>query len=130
MTPKELERQVSKVLVALTKEIDDSLFCPRVSHYSDRVFLGLLSKAISLAHAVCQLVKVGLYGEAFGLTRSLVESFLLVKFISNKDHERRAKSYLDFFKAHVYNAEQIRKKYRLSRMKRPDKQGMKWIREA
>lgn len=118
------------MLAALIKETNGALFCPRTSHYSDRVLLGLLSKAISLSQAVSRLVSAGYYGEAFGLARSAVECFLLVKFISNKDADVRAKSYLDFYKAHVYNAEQIRKRYHLSHMKKPDKQRMQWIKEA
>jgi Family of unknown function (DUF5677) len=130
MTPKELGKRLSKTLAALTNEVNDSFLCPRTSHYADRVYLGLLSKSMSLTRSVCHLVSVGYYGEAFGLTRSLVEAFLLIKFISNKDPEGRAKSYLDFYKAHVHNAEQIRKKHRLLHMKKPSKERMKWIRQA
>jgi hypothetical protein len=130
VTPKTLARELSRTLAPLIKETDGALFCPRTSHYSDRVLLGLLSKTITLSQAVSRLVSSGFFGEAFGLARSVVECFLLVKFISNKDTDVRAKSYLDFFKAHIYNAEQIRKKYRLSHMKRPDKQRRGWIKEA
>lgn len=129
MTPKEIERDVTTILSVLTKEIDDAFFCPRADHQLDRVLLGLTSKAVSLARATCHLVQGGFYGEAFGLSRSSVEAFLLMKFISNRKSEERALSYLNFFKAHLYNVEKVRKKH-LSRVKTPDAQRKQWLKDA
>lgn len=124
-----MERRVSNSLKSLAKEINGSCLCPRVDHKLDRVVLGLLSKTVSLARSVCQLVRGGFYAEAFGLTRSSLETFLLAKFISNKKPEQRAESYLNFFKAHYYNSEQVRKKY-FPRSKPPSGVQKQWIDDA
>jgi hypothetical protein len=129
MTPKQMERRVSSSLTALTKEINEASLYPRSDHTLDRVMLGLASKSVSLSRSVCQLVRAGLYAEAFGLSRSSLEAFLLTKFISNKKPEERAQSYLDFFKAHYYNREQVRKKY-FPRSKMPSGIQKQWIDDA
>jgi hypothetical protein len=129
MTPKMKAQEVSSVLTVLTEEINENLFCPRYDYQLDRTLLGLTSKAISLARAVCQLVDGGFYGEAFGLTRTSVEAFFIVKWITNKNAEERAESYVDFVKAHVYNVDKVRKKH-FSHVKRPAGMRKQWIAEA
>jgi hypothetical protein len=71
--------RVSSSLDALKQELDESFLCPRIDHALDRVLLGLTSKAVSLAKAVSHLVGAGYYPEAFGLSRSSLETFLLGK---------------------------------------------------
>jgi hypothetical protein len=62
--------------------------------------------------AVCHLIAAGFYGEALGLTRSVLEAFFIAKYISSRvEGEERAQSYIEFRKAHLYNREQIREKY-------------------
>jgi hypothetical protein len=58
-----------------------------------------------------EMVKSGFYGEAFGLTRSVLEAFFTVKYIMAKDSDARAKSYLAFRDVYAYNQDQIRQKY-------------------
>jgi hypothetical protein len=129
MTPKDIEPDVSFVLNDLTAEIDARFFCPRFDHQLDRTLLGITSKAICLARAVCQLTRGGFYGEAFGLSRSSLEAFLIAKWISNKDGERRADSYVNFAKAHVLNADKVRQTH-FSYAKRPSGINEQWIDEA
>jgi Family of unknown function (DUF5677) len=71
------------------------------------------SKCLRLGDAISVLVERGFYGEAFGLSRSSVEAYLVAKFISNRDKnpEKRAQSYLGFVRAHYFNLEQLRQKY-------------------
>ncbi len=45
---------------------------------------------------MCALVDAGFYGEAFGLSRTLIDIFLTVRYISNKDTERRAKECVEY----------------------------------
>ncbi len=111
MTPEEIEPRVSTALRLLQKEIDDTLLCPRGRFDLDMALLMVMSKALRLGLAVCQLISSGFYGEAFGLTRSLLEAFFIVKYISSKDAESRAHSYLEFRKTYYYNQEEIRKKH-------------------
>jgi hypothetical protein len=129
MTPEDFEPEVSFALAAIRSELDSRYLCPRQQVDLDRALLALTSKALALGQAVCHLVRGRFYGEAFGLARSSVEAFLLVKYISNKDAEERATSYLNFFKAHLYNAEQIRKKH-FSKVKRPGAVKRQWLEDA
>lgn len=116
-------------MTLLTEEINENFFCSRYDYQGDRILLGLTSKAISLARAVCHLVEGGFYGEAFGLTRTSVEAFFIAKWITNKNAEERAESYVNFVKAHVYNVDKVRKKH-FSHAKRPSGMRKQWIDEA
>lgn len=129
MTPKDIEPEISSVLNALSAEIDARFFCPRYDHQLDRTLLGIMSKAVCLARAVCQLTRGGFYGEAFGLSISSLEAFLVAKWISNKDGERRAESYVNFAKAHVLNADKVRQTH-FSYSKPPSGINKQWIDEA
>ena len=80
----------------------------------------IVSRILRVGLAVCHLVSAGFYGEAFGLTRSALEGFFILKYISSsKNSEARAASYLEFRKAHYYNQEQIRQKH-FPHVKRPE----------
>jgi hypothetical protein len=52
----------------------------------------------------------GFFGEAFGLTRSVLEAFFIVKYVSTNDSEARSQSYLDYTEAYYFNQEEVRKK--------------------
>jgi hypothetical protein len=120
MTPEELETRVSAAIKLLQNEIDDTLFCPRNTFALDRALAMLVSRILRVGLAVCHLVSAGFYGEAFGLTRSALEGFFILKYISSsKDSEARAASYMEFRKAHYYNQEQIRQKH-FPHVKRPE----------
>src|SRR5438132_541075 len=125
MTPQEFEPRVTACIDAVVREINEAYFCPRNTANVDRVLLALTSKAATLARAVCCLARSEFYGESFGLSRSSVEAFLLVKYISNKDREERATDYLNFFKAHLHNAERLRKKH-FARRTTPDGLREEW----
>jgi hypothetical protein len=109
---------VSAALRILQLEIDDTLFCPRRDFDLDRALLMVTSKALRVGLAVCHLVSSGFYGEAFGLTRTVLEAFFIAKYISSKGSESRAHSYLEFRKVYFYNQEEIRKKH-FSQIPRP-----------
>jgi hypothetical protein len=111
MTPEEIEPRVTAAFRLLQDEIDGSLFCPRNGFAFERVPLMVASRALRIGLAVCHLVKGGFYAEAFGTTRSVLEAFFIVKYVSTKDCEERAQSYLDYTEAYYYNQEEIRKAY-------------------
>src|SRR5580704_5947702 len=119
MSPEEIEPRVSDAIRNLQAEINDTAFCPREGFPAEKTLLMITSKALRVSLAVCQLVKAGFYGEAFGLTRSVLEAFFIVKYIMTKDTDARAKSYLAFQCAYAYNQDQIRQKY-FPQDKRPD----------
>lgn len=98
--------------------INDSRFWPAARRYRSNVLLALISKALTLGRAVCALVQAGFPGEAFGLSRTLIEIFLNVRYISNKDTEARATKYVGYFtKTHERWTNIIQKHY-------PERKGM------
>ena len=102
----------------LEEFINDSEFCPAARFYRSNVLLALISKALTLGRAVCVLVQAGFPGEAFSLSRTLVEVFFNVRYISNKNTEGRAKKYAGYFtKTHESWTSIIQKHY-------PEKKGM------
>lgn len=111
MTPEEIEPRVSAAFRLLQDELDTSLFCPRTGFAFEHVPLMVVSRTPRMRLAVCHLVAGGFYGEAFGLTRSVMEAFFIVKHVSTKDPEARSQSYLDYTEAYYFNQERIREKY-------------------
>jgi hypothetical protein len=89
--------QVLVLIEKLEHFIDSSEFIPATRFYRSHVFLALISKALTMARAICALVDSDFPGEAFGLSRSLIDIFLSVRYISNKDSETRAKTYVNYF---------------------------------
>lgn len=72
-------------------------FYPRSSSHLDLVLLALISKSIITSEAVCSLVASGYHEEAFGLTRTLVDLYFTVRYISNKYSLDRAEKFANFF---------------------------------
>jgi hypothetical protein len=60
------------------------------------VFLALLSKSIRVSEATCALVKCGFDEEAFGVSRTLLDLLITVRFIANKKTEHRAERFFKF----------------------------------
>jgi hypothetical protein len=61
------------------------------------VVLALASKALVVGSAVCSLVEEGFYEEAFGLTRTLAEIWLNLRYITNEGNSYRAERYGNYF---------------------------------
>lgn len=113
--PEETKARVAATLRSiekLEKFIDESTFIPATQDYRGIIILGLLSKCFTVGRAVCALVKAGFSEEAFGLTRTLIDNYLIVRYISNKDTEARAERFALFFlKNHESWAQVIPKFY-------------------
>jgi hypothetical protein len=69
---------------------------PATHRYRNSVVLALLSKALTVSRAVCLLQERGFDGEAFGMTRTLIEIYFCVRYIANKDTEQRAQTYVNY----------------------------------
>jgi hypothetical protein len=69
---------------------------PATQVYRAKVILPFFSKALTLGRAVCALVDAGFPAEAFGLSRTLVEMYLSVRYMSNTDTDARITSYVEF----------------------------------
>ena len=88
---------VLKVIKKLEDFIDESEFIPATDDYRGTIILGLLSKCLTVGRAVCALAQAGFPEEAYGLTRTLIDIYLTVRYISNKNTEIRAQRFAEFF---------------------------------
>lgn len=96
--PKKLTvTDVRAIIDKLEKYIDDSKFIPAVRFYRSIIILALISKALTVARAICILVETGFPAEAFGISRTLIDIYLTIRYISNRDIEARAKRFAKFY---------------------------------
>src|SRR5260370_37942410 len=70
---------------------------PASQVYRSKVILPLFSKALTVARAICVLVDKGFPAEAFGMSRTLVDMYFCVRYMSNKDTESRITTYVEYF---------------------------------
>jgi Family of unknown function (DUF5677) len=88
--------QVRCFINKLVNLVDMSEIYPRTNLCLDRVLLALLSKGISVGRAVCALVEKDFPDEAFGLSRTLIDVFFTVRYITNRDSFQRSEKYAKF----------------------------------
>jgi hypothetical protein len=69
---------------------------PATGGRRNRVFLALLSKAFTVGRAICALVKAGYPAEAFGMSRTLMDIFFSLRYMSNNDTETRVTTYVEY----------------------------------
>lgn len=104
-------RSVLSQINRLEDYVNELEIVPATGLYRTRVILALVSKALTVGRAVCTLVEAGLPAEAFGLTRTLVDVYFCVRYLSNKDTEARAERYVEY-SAKVQAAwSEVRSKY-------------------
>ena len=89
---KEHNRTLKRTVKKIRKLLDNKQYYPRANVMLDRVVLALVSKSVNVAQGVVSLIDAGLPEEAFGLSRTLVEVALSLRFVTNRDSERRALS--------------------------------------
>ena len=90
-------RDVERAIVKIHRFFKKQRFHPRGHVYLDRVVLAHISKALSLSQSILCLVEAGFPEEAFGLSRTLVEIALNLRFITNRYSERRAQRFVHYF---------------------------------
>jgi hypothetical protein len=76
--------------------VNKAWYFPPIYGYRYMVALGLYSKCLTVAEAIITLLDSGFYDEAFGMTRTLVDIFITLHYIANKDTDDRAKMYYEF----------------------------------
>lgn len=81
----------------LERYLDGSGFIPATNQHRGQIILALFSKCLTVGRAVCSLVQAGFGEEAFGVTRTLIEIYFDIRYISNKDTEMRAEKFAMFF---------------------------------
>jgi Family of unknown function (DUF5677) len=104
-------RLVSGYARRLEKYIVDLKMVPATHRYRSRILLGLMSRALWVARSICCLERNGFYSEAFAQSRTLMEIFFTVRYLTNKETEERMERYVDYFgRVHV-EWEKIFEKY-------------------
>ncbi len=96
-TTKDQAVKVLKHIEVLEKFINDSEFHLAQTICKGQILLALLSKSLTVSRAVCELVRLGFSEEAFGMTRTLADTYFIVRYISNQNTEDRALRYGLFF---------------------------------
>jgi hypothetical protein len=87
---------VRKFVAYAKSLVNEAWIYPPVEGYRYMVALALYSKCITVAEATLALLDAGFSDEAFGLTRTLVDIFITLRYIANKDTDGRARRYAEF----------------------------------
>src|SRR5260370_5208559 len=90
-------RQVRAQIKRLEKWIDGLEMMPATDVYLGKVILPYFSKALTVGRAICALVDKGFPAEAFGLSRTLVDMYFGIRYMSNKDSDDRITTYVEYF---------------------------------
>ena len=91
-TQSEVVAQIEK----LEQFINDWQMIPATGALRNQVLLALLSKTLTVARATCALVEADFPAEAFGLSRTLIDIFFSVRYISNNHTEERATTFAEY----------------------------------
>ena len=94
--PKPTSGNVLKQIKKLEDHLNDLQMQPATHRYRNAVILALLSKALTVGRAICLLVKTGFPAEAFAMSRTLIEIYFCVRYMSNQNTEARCKTYVDY----------------------------------
>jgi Family of unknown function (DUF5677) len=81
--------------------------------------LALYSKSITVAEATMALIHAGFSDEAFGMTRTLIDIFFTLHYITNKDTEERAQRYAEFTSKNAEVWSEVIKTYWPQQLVRP-----------
>ncbi len=90
-------RQVRTQIKRLERYINNLQMIPASRFYRSKVILPLFSKALTVGRAICVLVDKGFPAEAFGMSRTLVDMYFCVRYMSNKDTEARITTYVEYW---------------------------------
>lgn len=88
---------VRKFVAYLKSQLNAAGYYPPVRAHRYLVALALYSKCLTVAEATLALLDHGFADEAFGMTRTLVDVFITLHYIANKDTDERAERYYYFF---------------------------------
>jgi hypothetical protein len=101
--------------------VNSARYYPPLSAYRYSVALALYSKCLTVAEATMALLDAGFSDEAFGMTRTLVDIYITLRYIANQDTEERAELYYKFIAKDIHGWSDIAKDYfpQLSRPMNP-----------
>lgn len=95
LTPQR-KREMKRVLRKIVAFIDNQTLYPRGNVLLDNVVLAHVSKALHVAQSIMALIDAGFPEEAFGLSRTMVEIALNLRYITNRNSEQRAKRFAHY----------------------------------
>jgi len=87
---------MKRLLRKIVTFIDNHGIYPRGHVFLDKVVLAHVSKALNAAQAIMALIDAGFPEEAFGLSRTMVEIALNLRYITNRNSEQRAKRFVHY----------------------------------
>jgi uncharacterized protein DUF5677 len=87
-------KQVLNRIKKLERYLNNLKMVPATRYNRTAVILALLSKALTVGRAICVLNEAGFPAEAFAMSRTLIEMYFCMRYISNKDTEERATTYV------------------------------------
>jgi Family of unknown function (DUF5677) len=90
------KREIKRLLRRIVNLIDNQSFHPRGHVFLDKVVLAHVSKALNVAQGVMVLIDTGFPEEAFGVSRTIVEIALNLRYITNRNSEQRAKRFVHY----------------------------------
>ena len=94
--------------------VNKARYYPPIAGYRYIAALALYSKCIIVAEAIMVLLDAGYKDEAFGMTRTLIDIFISLRYIANKDTDNRAKLYCQYFAKDAHGWGEVIKKYVIS----------------
>lgn len=94
--PYPTSREVLTQIEKLEQFINGWQMIPATGALRNQVLLALLSKLLTVGRATCALVDSGFPAEAFGFSRTLIDLFFSVRYISNNDTEERATTFVEY----------------------------------
>src|SRR6266436_3185249 len=98
--------------VAYSKlRVNSARYYPPLNAYRYTVALALYSKCVTVAEATLALLDAGFSDEAFGMTRTIVDIYITLRYIANQDTEERAKLYYKFVAKDIHSWSDIGKDY-------------------
>lgn len=86
---------VQKRIENLERYVNQLRIIPATNVYRTKVVLPILSKALNVSRAICTLVKAGFPAEAFAMSRTLIDIFFCVRYMSNRDTDSRITTYVE-----------------------------------
>jgi len=95
LTPQR-KREMKRLLRKIVTFIDNQTLYPRGHVFLDKVALAHVSKALNVAQSIMALIDAGFPEEAFGMSRTMVEIALNLRFITNRNSEQRAKRFVHY----------------------------------
>jgi len=102
---------VRKFVAYAKLQVNSKWYYPPLNAYRYTVALALYSKCLTVAEATMVLLDAGFSDEAFGMTRTLVDVYITLRYIANQDTEERARLYYKFVAKDIHGWSDIVKDY-------------------